>query len=363
MKYTLTFILLLLVASPISSQYTEVINSNRPGSTQGAFAVGKNVLQFEIGANFSDISHKTLNYSYVKELQANYTIRYGLLMEKLEIILSGSYNQNKSLNNILVSNGSEIKTEFLNSQNIGVKYLVFDPYKNKKWHSTSLISWKKNNSIRWIDLIPAVSVYVGANYIPKDGYFYNDPFTQMKKKTNYETSEKTISLKGNLITQHHFLNKWVLVNNFIYDRIGVKNTSINNITTLTHNFTNPIWSSMIEYELIKNDVYADNLYKIGLAYLYNKNYQFDISVGSNIKKTPNNLYAKIGFSTRLDWHRDSPPVDKEFQKKQKEDKKLLKKNKKGEKKSLKESNKNQKKANKQEKKSFRKSKKRNKKNK
>ena len=53
MKYTITFILLLLVASPISSQYTEVINSNRPGSTQGAFAVGKNVLQFEIGANFS----------------------------------------------------------------------------------------------------------------------------------------------------------------------------------------------------------------------------------------------------------------------------------------------------------------------
>ena len=124
MKYTLNFILFLLVSTPLLSQYTEVINSNRPGSSQGAFAVGRNVLQFELGANFSDLSHKNLNFSYIEEQRLNYTIRYGLAMEKLELILSGSYNQNKSVNNISVSKGSEIKTEFLNSQSIGVKYLV-----------------------------------------------------------------------------------------------------------------------------------------------------------------------------------------------------------------------------------------------
>ena len=360
MKYTLTFILFILMSTPLLSQYTEVINSNRPGSSQGAFAVGKNVLQFELGANFSDLSHKNLNFSYIEEQRLNYTIRYGLAMEKLELILSGSYNQNKTVNNISVSKGSEIKTNFLNSQSIGVKYLVFDPYKNEKWHRTSLTSWKANNSIRWIDLIPAVSVYVGGNYIPQDGYFYNDPFTQMKKNTNYQTSEEEINLKGSIITQHHFLNKWVLVNNFIYDRIGSENILINNITTLTHNFTNPIWSSIIEYELFKNDVYADNLIKVGLAYLASKNYQFDFSVGSNFKDSPNNLFLKVGFSTRLDWHRDIPLVDPEEKKKRKDDKKLSKNNKKSEKKSQKQSRKNQKKSDKAERKSIKKNNRRNK---
>jgi hypothetical protein len=220
MKYALSFIIILLFYSSVFSQYTEVINSNRPGSSQGAFAVGRNVLQFELGVNFSDLSHKNLNFSYIKEMQLNYTIRYGLMMEKLEIILNGTYNQNKSVNNLLSEKGSEIKTQFLNSQSLGAKYLIFDPYKNEKWHSLSLTSWKKNNSLRWVDLIPAVSVYAGVNYVPEDAYFYNDPFTEIKKTTSYETNENTVSFKGSIITQNHFLKKWVLVNNFIFDRIG-----------------------------------------------------------------------------------------------------------------------------------------------
>ena len=64
MKYALSLIIFLLFYSSIFSQYTEVINSNRPGSSQGAFAVGRNVLQFELGVNFSDLSHKNLNFSY-----------------------------------------------------------------------------------------------------------------------------------------------------------------------------------------------------------------------------------------------------------------------------------------------------------
>ena len=43
------------------------------------------------------------------------------------------------------------------------------------------VQLEKNNNLRWVDLIPAVSVYVGANYIPDGGYFYNDPFTEIKQ--------------------------------------------------------------------------------------------------------------------------------------------------------------------------------------
>ena len=360
MKNLLFSVFILISNFSVFAQYTDVINSNRPGISQGAFAVGKNVLQFELGTNFTDLSHKTLNFSYVKETELVYTIRYGLLLEKLELIVNGSYNQNKSVNNLNGNTTIKLKNSFLNKQTLGFKYLVYDPYKNEKWHGTNLYSWDKNNKVRWIDLIPAVSVYAGANYIPDDSYFYNDPFTHIKSGTSFETSEEAISIKGSLITQHHFVGKWVLVNNFIYDRIGTDNTTINTITTLTHNFTNPRWSSMVELELFKNDIYSDGFLKAGLAYLFSKNYQFDASFGTNFKDTPNKLYLSAGFSTRLDWHRDIPPVDKELKKKQKQDKKLLKKNNKNEKKSQKQSSKNQKKANKQEKKSLRKSKKKNK---
>ena len=100
--------------------------------------------------------------------------------------------------------------------------------------------------------------------------------------------------------------------------------------------------------------------RIFYVFFDKRNYQFDLSVGSNFKDTPNKLYVNVGFSTRLDWHRDVPPVDKEFKKKQKEDKKNLKKNDKSERKSQKQSTKNQKKSNKKEKKSLRKSKRKNK---
>ena len=102
----------------------------------------------DLGGNFSDLSHKSLNFSYLKETELVYTIRYGLLLEKLELIVNGSYNQNKSVNTLNNSSSEELKSSFLNKQTLGFKYLVFDPYKNKKWHGTSVYSWKKNNNLR-----------------------------------------------------------------------------------------------------------------------------------------------------------------------------------------------------------------------
>ena len=44
------YLLILVVQVKSHGQYTEVINSNRPGFSQSAFSVGKQVLQFEIGS-------------------------------------------------------------------------------------------------------------------------------------------------------------------------------------------------------------------------------------------------------------------------------------------------------------------------
>jgi len=49
-----TIILLFLGILPtfIMGQYTDVINTNKPGESFSAFSVGTNVLQIETGTNF-----------------------------------------------------------------------------------------------------------------------------------------------------------------------------------------------------------------------------------------------------------------------------------------------------------------------
>ena len=46
MLHRFCILILILNSISIKSQYTDQINSNRPGASIGAFAVGKNVIQF-----------------------------------------------------------------------------------------------------------------------------------------------------------------------------------------------------------------------------------------------------------------------------------------------------------------------------
>ena len=71
------------------SQFTEIINSNRPGSSSGAFSVGKNILQLENGFYYTNEEHQLLNYK-VKGFGADFKIRYGFLLDKLELIVDGA---------------------------------------------------------------------------------------------------------------------------------------------------------------------------------------------------------------------------------------------------------------------------------
>ena len=52
--------LFLFVSISVFAQYTETINSNRPGFSQGAFSVGKDVLQFETGFGLGKEEHSIL---------------------------------------------------------------------------------------------------------------------------------------------------------------------------------------------------------------------------------------------------------------------------------------------------------------
>ena len=85
--------LFLFTSISVFSQYTETVNSNRPGFSQGAFSVGKNILQFEAGFGIGNEEHLLLN----KKTDAfiiDYNVRYGVWKEELEISLIGAYQSN-----------------------------------------------------------------------------------------------------------------------------------------------------------------------------------------------------------------------------------------------------------------------------
>ena len=49
MRIGIHLVLLFFVSSTLFAQYTDQINSNRPGESIGAFSVGTGVIQFEAG--------------------------------------------------------------------------------------------------------------------------------------------------------------------------------------------------------------------------------------------------------------------------------------------------------------------------
>ena len=96
------------------TQYTETINSNRPGSSEGSFSVGLDVLQFETGLSIRNVKLNNINlYDY--ELTNRF--RYGLISEKLEFNLGANLNYDDFLQNEVVS----LK---LKNLSLGLKYLI-----------------------------------------------------------------------------------------------------------------------------------------------------------------------------------------------------------------------------------------------
>ena len=80
----------LFVTSNLFAQYTDVINSNRPGVSRSAFSVGTNVIQLEAGPYYIEEEHTPLRYE-VSGAGIDFAARYGLLWEQLEINIEGNF--------------------------------------------------------------------------------------------------------------------------------------------------------------------------------------------------------------------------------------------------------------------------------
>lgn len=268
------------------AQYTDVINSNRPGRAVSAYAVGRNVVQAEVGLLYEQRDHATLN-SDSNMFGADFSLRYGLLFETLEITYEGSFiQQNITYTNLDLE---ESFSDFSRNR-IGLKYLVFDPFKNPENNKPNLYSWRANNLFQWKNLIPAVSVYAGATFNLGDNPFYlGDPI---------------VSPRAAVATQSRLSPRFVLISNFAYDRIGTDFPEMSYAVSLTHSFRDPKWSIFIENQGIKSDRYSDILLRTGVAYLLNPNFQADFHLGSGFRTTPSRVFAVLGFSYRLDFHKD-----------------------------------------------------------
>lgn len=268
---------LLLSAAAAQAQYTEEINTNRPGQSMSAFAVGETVFQVETGVNGTKDRHEVLDYESMG-VAFDVAIRYGAFMEELEFILDMQYRFDQYTDALYTYNRNDFK-----NLAFGAKYLIYDPDKNYT-PERNVISWHANHKFKWRTLIPAVAVYAGANLTGKD-----NPYTFPGDKT---------SLKLMAIT-HHGFGKWMWVNNIIYDKVGTGYPSYGWITTVTRGI-NPSLSGFLEFQAYKSDYYADGVVRGGAAYLISENMQIDASVSSNFKDTPMLLYGGVGFSWRFD---------------------------------------------------------------
>jgi len=270
------------------AQYTDDINSNRPGETMSAFSVGKSVIQAEIGFYGINEEHNIQNYQ-ASGFGTDLMLRYGLLMEKLELIADIQYQTQEFTTPFTSFKKNDFKQTVL-----GAKYLIYDPFKNYE-KSVNIYSYKANRRFDWHQLIPAVSIFAGANFVFKD-----NPYAFGSNTLTFASAESSISPKVMLITQNHFGDgRWVLVSNIIADYITTDYSGYGYVLTLTRGF-NKQWSGFLENQGYKSDLYSDAIVRGGAAYLLSANMQIDASISSNFKNTPSVLYGGVGFSWRYD---------------------------------------------------------------
>jgi len=284
------FILVLAIvfSIPAFGQYTEVINSNRPGVSRSAFSVGTNVIQLEAGPFILKEEHTPLQYE-VSGFGVDFAARYGLLFEQLEINIEGTYQNDTFTDNRSTISVDNKRSNFKNLT-IGAKYLVYDPYKNSGEEKPNIYSYHANRKFKWKSLIPAVSVYVGANFDTK-----NNSYTA--------PDVEGFSQKVMIASQNNFNGGWVFVINLVKDRIGSDFSDFQYIIALTKSVGQQ-WAVFGEAQGIKSDFYADNLFRFGGAYLWSKNLQLDTALTFNTKDTPSVFNVNFGASYRFDLHKD-----------------------------------------------------------
>ena len=274
----LLFIFIVLSFSSAYCQYTNLINSNKPGFSESPYAVGKGVYQFENNLFLlnAPIEDSTNN---LQSTGLDFLFRTSFLSEKLEFNSQIRYQRDEI-------NLSNEYTNGLGKFTIGAKYLLFQQtYKDKK---KEVRSWKKRNAFDKKRLIPSVALYAGIN-------------TDMLSET-YKIGQ--LSPKAGLLFQNNLSNQFTVITNFFYDFIGTDFSEFSYIITGTINL-NSRWSTFFENQTTyQNNISESNLGS-GFAYLFSKDLQINASARYLFGNNNEGFSAGIGFSYRIDKHNDN----------------------------------------------------------
>lgn len=276
-------ILFLLGFSSIYSQYTEVINSNKPGFSESPYSVGTGVYQLESNIFLRDTQIET-TFSRPQSLGFDLLFRTSFFLEKLELNVQATYQRDKiAFKNIFSSHYFENN---LSRLTIGAKYLLYQPkYEDK---SKEVRSWEQKFAFDKKRLIPSVALYAGLN-TDAVGDFY---------KTG------GLSPKVGILLQHNLTYKFNVITNIFYDRIGTDFSELSYIITGTYNFSDR-WSTFFENQVQFQASQKNINFGTGLAYLHNTNLQINASARFLAEDLTPGYYASLGVSYRINKHKDS----------------------------------------------------------
>lgn len=282
MKRVLLVIIVLIGFQDINAQYTEIINSKRPGFSESPYSVGTKVYQFETGLFYKHNNNESI-LANPSTFGGELFFRTSHFLEKLEINLNMAY-QNDEIKNPF---GDNYNINGLSDLRFGVKYLIYQQEYTDK--SKEIRSWKARTSFDKKRLIPSVGVYGGIN-------------------TNFLSEDykaEGISFKGAALLQNDFSDRLVLITNLIVDDIASESMEYSYIVTMTYAL-NQNWSFFVE-NVGKYETSFAPEYQLGtgIAYLISPNLQVDASIRTNLFDSYSEIFAATGLSWRLDRHQDA----------------------------------------------------------
>ena len=268
----------------VHAQYTEVINSNRPGLSESPYSVGSGVYQFESNLFYRKVP-VTETFSNPQSIGLNLLFRTSFFFEKLELNLNTSLSNDKiAFKNIFES--SYYKTG-LSDLTLGAKYLVYAPtYEDK---SKEIRSWKARHTFDWKRWIPHVGIYAGLNF----GSLLTDYY-----------DKGGITPKVGILLQNEFSDKLNVITNLYYNNIGSDYTEYSYIVTGTYNF-NDYWSGFAELQGVFEKYENKSSIGGGAAYLLSENIQINASIRANFERKEVGITSGIGVSYRFNKHNDN----------------------------------------------------------
>ena len=300
MKSFLSSLLVILLTQICHAQYTDVINSRRPGFSDSPYSVGTKVYQVEGGLFYKEVGNY-LYYDQILEETFEYggtsfgtdiMLRTGQFFEKLEFNLDMAVvSENRDYTRPAIYSDSGFGFSKLT---LGAKYLVYKPeYADK---SKEIRSWKARHSFDKKRLIPAVGVYAGLN---------------TNLLTDLHKNPEGVSPRFAIYTQNDLSERLIVLLNFIADKAFTNEAENSYIITVTYSlFEN--WSIFGENQgFFRKNVPNDFQFGAGGAYLINPNMQVDFSGRIIVDSRGDNTYLLGGgVSWRLDKHKDQVIVTK-----------------------------------------------------